>query len=395
MTGPATGSASRCSSRALSTRTRTARLLQRGRLHAAARRVGAPCESPSRRATPPSSRVLAQKHVRRADADPALLRPRVLLSMPAWVVMAVYLVNDAPLVAAAARADGDGDGGGDLPVRDADRRRRRHLQPAAVADRRLPRHGRRDRCSSASADRPAVDHRRSGRSGALGYTFTSGAYQAWITDEVGVERVGARLPARRADQLRRRARRARSCRSGSASLAAGGGDRRRRGSCACGLACIFVMPETGFRRRPRDERGSRCASCARPPPPAPATCAAAADPAAARRQLFVGMSSEAFDRLWEAHFIRDVGLPAIGRSIRSSGSGSSRSPRWCSRSSATGWLMKRFERRGRRRRASCSSRSRPWRWSRSSRSGSPDRLARVRRAAGSTASRERSPGRST
>jgi len=29
-------------------------------------------------------------------------------------------------------------------------------------------------------------------------------------------------------------------------------------------------------------------------------------------ELFMGMSSEAFDRLKEAHFLRDVGLPAIG-----------------------------------------------------------------------------------
>jgi hypothetical protein len=28
--------------------------------------------------------------------------------------------------------------------------------------------------------------------------------------------------------------------------------------------------------------------------------------------FFAGMSSEALDRLWEAHFIRDIGLPAIG-----------------------------------------------------------------------------------
>ena len=47
----------------------------------------------------------------------------------------------APLFAAAARADGDGDGGRGLPLRGADRRRRGHLQPAAVADRRLPRDG--------------------------------------------------------------------------------------------------------------------------------------------------------------------------------------------------------------------------------------------------------------
>ena len=29
-------------------------------------------------------------------------------------------------------------------------------------------------------------------------------------------------------------------------------------------------------------------------------------------ELFMGASAEAFDRLKEAHFLRDVGLPAIG-----------------------------------------------------------------------------------
>ena len=29
--------------------------------------------------------------------------------------------------------------------------------------------------------------------------------------------------------------------------------------------------------------------------------------------FFMGMSSEAFDRLKEAHFLRDVGLPAVGQ----------------------------------------------------------------------------------
>ena len=44
----------------------------------------------------------------------------------------------------------------------------------------------------------------------------------------------------------------------------------------------------------------------------------------------MGMSSEAFDRLKEAHFMRDVGL-ARGRaaSTPSSGSGSSGSSGWC------------------------------------------------------------------
>ena len=41
--------------------------------------------------------------------------------------------------------------------------------------------------------------------------------------------------------------------------------------------------------------------------------------------FFGGMSTETLDRLWEAHFIRDIGLPAIGSLDPSSGSCSSRS----------------------------------------------------------------------
>ena len=46
-------------------------------------------------------------------------------------------------------------------------------------------------------------------------------------------------------------------------LAARGGDRRRSGhGRLAGLLCIFLMPETGFRRRPRAERGSALARAA-------------------------------------------------------------------------------------------------------------------------------------
>src|SRR5204862_3164275 len=81
----------------------------------------------------------------------------------------------------------------------------------------------------------------------------------------------------------------------------------------CGIVCIFVMPETGFRRRPRAERGSALAELR-------TTAASGARYAWAAPvilllvcvELFMGMSSEAFDRLKEAHFLRDVGLPAVG-----------------------------------------------------------------------------------
>ncbi len=102
----------------------------------------------------------------------------------------------------------------------------------------------------------------------LAYTFTSGAYQAWITDEVGVENVG---------RIFLRGERVRYAGAvvgligqvaiGVVSLRAGviaGG----AVTAACGLLCIFFMPETGFRRRPRAERGPRSPSCALRPRPA-------------------------------------------------------------------------------------------------------------------------------
>jgi MFS transporter, DHA3 family, tetracycline resistance protein len=147
----------------------------------------------------------------------------------------------------------------------------------------------------------------------LSYTFTSGAYQAWITDEVGAENVGrvflrgARfgyvgsfvgliaLVGLATESLR-------------AAVIAGGAI-----TIACGLACILFMPETRFRRRPRHERASPLAELR-------TTASAGARFARARHvvmlligvELFMGMSSEAFDRLKEAHFLRDIGLPSVG-----------------------------------------------------------------------------------
>jgi DHA3 family tetracycline resistance protein-like MFS transporter len=147
----------------------------------------------------------------------------------------------------------------------------------------------------------------------IAYTFTSGAYQAWITDEVGVDRVGAVFlrGARFAYVgallglagfvgLGMVSLRAAVVASGAITL-------------ACGLACAFVMPETGFRRRPREERAGGLADLR-------ATAGRGGRFVRAQPLLLLligialvgGMSSEAFDRLKEAHFIRDIGLPAIG-----------------------------------------------------------------------------------
>jgi DHA3 family tetracycline resistance protein-like MFS transporter len=147
----------------------------------------------------------------------------------------------------------------------------------------------------------------------LAYTFTSGAEEAWITDEVGRDSVGTVfLRAARFGQVGAVVGLLLQVAVGTLSLRAGvvlGG----AFTIACGLACIAVMPETGFRRRPREQRASALAELR-------TTAVAGARYAWAAPvilfligvEVFMGASSEAFDRLKEAHFLRDVGLPAIG-----------------------------------------------------------------------------------
>jgi DHA3 family tetracycline resistance protein-like MFS transporter len=147
----------------------------------------------------------------------------------------------------------------------------------------------------------------------LSYTFTSGAEEAWIADEVGAENVGSIfLRGARYGQVGAVVGLLLQVAVGTISLRAGvilGG----AFTVACGLACVAVMPETGFTRRPRAERGSALTEMR-------STATAGARYAWAAPVIlllvavsfFVGMSSEAFDRLKEAHFLRGVGLPAVG-----------------------------------------------------------------------------------
>lgn len=147
----------------------------------------------------------------------------------------------------------------------------------------------------------------------VSYTLTSGAYEAWIADEVGAEKVGALfLRGRRIGYAGAVLGLALQVGIGTVSLRAGvvvGGAI----TTLCGLACIVAMPETGFHRpsrhdarpHPRELAGRALAGIryARATPLIGLLIAVA---------LFTGMSSEAFDRLKEAHFLRDVGLPAVG-----------------------------------------------------------------------------------
>jgi DHA3 family tetracycline resistance protein-like MFS transporter len=148
----------------------------------------------------------------------------------------------------------------------------------------------------------------------LAYTFTSGAEEAWITDEVGMERVATVfLRGARYGQAGAVVGLLLQVAVGVVSLRAGvilGGV----ATIACGLAAILFMPETGFRRRPGAERGSALSEL-RTTATAGVRYAWAAPVIVLLigAELFMGASSEAFDRLKEAHFLRDIGLPAIGQ----------------------------------------------------------------------------------
>ena len=145
----------------------------------------------------------------------------------------------------------------------------------------------------------------------LGYTFTSGAYEAWITDEVGAENAtGIFVRGTRMSYV--------GALGGivlsvvlaawlglGTAVAIGGGL-----VIGCAVYAALAMPETGFRghgeRRPgwRDSIGTarRGGRLVRRQPILLLIMAIT---------LFAGMSTESFDRLWQAHFIRDVGLPAF------------------------------------------------------------------------------------
>ena len=184
----------------------------------------------------------------------------------------------------------------------------------------------------------------------IAYTFTSGAWQAWLTDEVGIDKasrlflIGARLRyvgALAGLGIQVAIGVAWSLRAG---VIAGGAV-----TVLCGLICIVAMPETGFRRKPRAERGSAFAEMR-----TTATSgiryawAAPVILLLVGVELFMGMSSEAFDRLKEAHFLRDIGLPAIGNLDPVIWFGIFWVVGMIFGFVATTWLIRRFERGGRR-----------------------------------------------
>jgi hypothetical protein len=143
------------------------------------------------------------------------------------------------------------------------------------------------------------------------WTFKSGADEAWITDEVGVDQVGRTFHAG-----------AQAMRIGALAGIAGAValalvDLRlpivAGGVVMLALAVILalVMHETGFVSARTDSVSMRAAM----------TGTARQGSTLIRRNpllllivgvvFFLGASDEGFDRLWEAHFLVDVGVPGF------------------------------------------------------------------------------------
>ncbi|HXH88657.1 MAG TPA: MFS transporter [Gaiellaceae bacterium] len=146
----------------------------------------------------------------------------------------------------------------------------------------------------------------------LGWTFLSGAFDAWLADEVGEERLGGVY--HRGAQVERIA----SLAGIGVSVGLAQVDLRLPilvggvGTLALALLFLVAMPETGFRPQPREGRTHFAAMAATGREGVRVVRARPLLLAVLGISAFFGMWSESFDRLWEAHFLQNVGLPGIG-----------------------------------------------------------------------------------
>jgi MFS transporter, DHA3 family, tetracycline resistance protein len=145
----------------------------------------------------------------------------------------------------------------------------------------------------------------------FGWTFRSGAEDAWLADELGIENIGP--------SYQRGAQVARAAALGGIGLAVAlalvGA---RLPIVAAGIAFValaaalaLLMPETGFEPARRRDLGA-----------VRSLATTGADGVRLIRAtpvlvlivgitFFQGMSGEGIDRLWEAHFLKDVGVPSL------------------------------------------------------------------------------------
>ncbi|MBI2760702.1 MAG: MFS transporter [Chloroflexi bacterium] len=146
----------------------------------------------------------------------------------------------------------------------------------------------------------------------LGYTFTSGAEQAWLSDEIGEERMTEAFL--RGSQMQRIGSLAGIFVSVALATFTLNLPMLLGGVGMIGLAVflLLAMPEHGFTPTPREGRTSwrRLGG----------TFIDGLNTVRASTMLitilvigaFFGASTESFDRLGDAHFLRDVGLPRAG-----------------------------------------------------------------------------------
>jgi MFS transporter, DHA3 family, tetracycline resistance protein len=145
----------------------------------------------------------------------------------------------------------------------------------------------------------------------LGYTFTSGAYEAWMVDELGQQRTGeAFIRAGQIGRVLSLGGIGLSVLLGSINLAIpivlGGGI-----ILLTALYLLLTMPETGFSPTPREDRSNwqqmahtfrEGIRVIRGRPTLIGILAIG---------VFYGLYSEAWDRLWQIHLIETIGLPGV------------------------------------------------------------------------------------
>jgi DHA3 family tetracycline resistance protein-like MFS transporter len=146
----------------------------------------------------------------------------------------------------------------------------------------------------------------------IGYTFTSGAREAWIADEVGEDRVGGVfLRAAQVGQLGALAGIGLSVAIASAdlgtALVVGGA-----GFVAMAVFLALFMPETGFSPTPAAERSSWGKMAATFEDGIDVVRRSAVLPAILAIAAIAGAASEGLDRLTDVHFLEDFTFPDLG-----------------------------------------------------------------------------------
>jgi len=147
----------------------------------------------------------------------------------------------------------------------------------------------------------------------VGYTFTSGATEAWITDEIGEAAAGrAFLRSNQVDQIASLAGIGLGVLLGSLQISLP----IQIGGLLIALLCLFLalfMPETGFKPAPSEERDSwqKLAHTFRE-----GVATVRARPALLTILsigLVYGLYSEGYDRLWTKHILDQFTFPLAGQ----------------------------------------------------------------------------------